>query len=74
MKKQDDLRKDLNNSKIKFILAILEIFLVLIMLQEKLIIFSCCSFKEVPSCEFYPLEAVKTNVIGTQNLIEVEKK
>ena len=74
-KKQDDLRKDLNNSKIKFYIGdIRDISSIDNATREIDYIFHAAALKQVPSCEFYPLEAVKTNVIGTQNLIEVAEK
>ena len=74
-KKQDDLRKELNNSKIKFYIGdIRDISSIDNATREIDYIFHAAALKQVPSCEFYPLEAVKTNVIGTQNLIEVAEK
>ncbi len=74
-KKQDDLRKELNNSKIKFYIGdIRDISSIDNATKNIDYIFHAAALKQVPSCEFYPLEAVKTNVLGTQNLIEVAEK
>ncbi len=74
-KKQDDLRKELNNSKIKFYIGdIRDVSSIDNATKNIDYIFHAAALKQVPSCEFYPLEAVKTNVIGTQNLIEVAEK
>tara|TARA_B100000575_G_scaffold270128_1_gene250355 strand:+ start:1297 stop:2298 length:1002 start_codon:yes stop_codon:yes gene_type:complete len=74
-KKQDDLRKELSNSKIKFYIGdIRDISSIDNATKNIDYIFHAAALKQVPSCEFYPLEAVKTNVLGTQNLIEVAEK
>ena len=70
-KKQDDLRKGLNNLKVKFYIGDVRD-------KESLhnatagadMIFHAAALKQVPSCEFYPTEAVKTNILGTQNLLD----
>ena len=70
-KKQDDLRKELNNLKVKFYIGDVRD-------KESLhnatagvdMIFHAAALKQVPSCEFYPTEAVKTNILGTQNLLD----
>lgn len=70
-KKQDDLRKKLNNNKIKFIIGDVRDPLTLDMaIKDVDYIFHAAALKQVPSCEFYPLEAYKTNVLGTSNVIE----
>ena len=74
-KKQDDLRKRLNNSKVKFYIGDVRD-------RESLepaikgvdYIFHAAALKQVPSCEFFPLEAVKTNVLGTDNVLAVAQK
>jgi UDP-glucose 4-epimerase len=70
-KKQDDLRKILNNKKIKFIIGDVRDFSSLDYAIENVdYIFHAAALKQVPSCEFYPIEAYKTNVIGTNNVIQ----
>ena len=69
-KKQDDMRKNFKNKKIKFIIGDIR--------DQKSIeqavigvdyIFHAAALKQVPSCEFYPMEAVRTNILGIDNLL-----
>ena len=70
-KKQDDMRKLYSNPKIKFYLGDVRDFQsVLNAVRGTNYIFHAAALKQVPSCEFYPLEAVKTNVLGTENVLE----
>jgi len=70
-KKQDDMRKRYKNSKIKFYLGdIRDHQSVLNAVRGADYIFHAAALKQVPSCEFHPLEAVKTNVLGTENVLE----
>jgi UDP-N-acetylglucosamine 4,6-dehydratase/5-epimerase len=70
-KKQDDLRKKHNNPKIKFFLGdVRDIDSVRNALRGVDFVFHAAALKQVPSCEFHPMEAVKTNVLGTENVIE----
>jgi UDP-N-acetylglucosamine 4,6-dehydratase len=70
-KKQDDLRKILNNKKIKFIIGDVRDLTSLDHAIENVdYIFHAAALKQVPSCEFYPIEAYKTNVMGTNNVIQ----
>jgi UDP-N-acetylglucosamine 4,6-dehydratase/5-epimerase len=70
-KKQDDMRKLYNNPKIKFYLGDVRDFQsVLNAVRGTNYIFHAAALKQVPSCEFYPLEAVKTNILGTENVLE----
>lgn len=70
-KKQDDMRKKYANSKIKFFLGDVRDFpSVLNATRGVDFLFHAAALKQVPSCEFYPLEAVKTNVLGTENVLE----
>ena len=71
-KKQEDLRNKINNSKIKFYIgdvrdkdSIVEAF------KNIDYVFHAAALKQVPSCEFYPLEAIKTNTLGTQNVVDL---
>jgi UDP-glucose 4-epimerase len=70
-KKQDDLRKKFNSKKIKFYIGDVRDKDSLIEATRDIdFIFHAAALKQVPSCEFFPMEAVKTNVIGTENLLE----
>ena len=70
-KKQDDLRKKINKRNIKFYLGDVRDEKSLNYAVENVdFIFHAAAYKQVPSCEFYPNEAIKTNVIGTNNVIE----
>ena len=70
-KKQDDLRKRYNSEKLKFYIGdVRDEASVSTATKNVNYIFHAAALKQVPSCEFYPLEALKTNIIGTSNLIE----
>jgi UDP-N-acetylglucosamine 4,6-dehydratase/5-epimerase len=70
-KKQDDMRKKYNNPKLKFYIAdVRDYQSVLNAVRGVDYIFHAAALKQVPSCEFHPLEAVKTNVLGTENVLE----
>ena len=69
--KQDQMRKKYKNSKLKFYIGDVRDFeSVLNCVRGVDFIFHAAALKQVPSCEFYPLEAVKTNVLGTENVLE----
>lgn len=70
-KKQDDMRRRFGSTKIKFYLGdVRDYNSVLPAVRGVDYIFHAAALKQVPSCEFYPMEAVKTNVIGTENILE----
>ncbi|KGA96284.1 UDP-glucose 4-epimerase [Alkalihalobacillus alcalophilus ATCC 27647 = CGMCC 1.3604] len=69
-KKQDDMRKLYKNDKLKFYLGdVRDLASVKNGMYGVDYIFHAAALKQVPSCEFFPLEAVKTNVIGTENVL-----
>ena len=71
-KKQDDMRKKYKNNKLKFYIGDVR---DPASIQNSIIgvdyIFHSAALKQVPSCEFHPLEAVKTNILGTENVLQV---
>lgn len=70
-KKQDDMRKRYNNPKLKFYIGdVRDYQSVLNAVRGVDYIYHAAALKQVPSCEFHPMEAVKTNVLGTENVLE----
>ena len=70
-KKQDDMRKRYNNPKLKFYIGDVRDQRSLAQAFRGVdYCFHAAALKQVPSCEFYPMEAVRTNVIGTENVLE----
>ena len=74
-KKQDDLRKELKSEKVKFYIGDVR---DLASVEDAMVgvdyVFHAAALKQVPSCEFFPLEAVKTNVLGTENVLNASVK
>ena len=69
-KKQEDMRISLANPKVKFYIGNVRDYDSLLYAMEGVdYVFQAAALKQVPSCEFYPLEAVKTNVLGTENVL-----
>lgn len=70
-KKQDDMRKKYGSAKLKFYIGdVRDYQSVLAAVRGADFVYHAAALKQVPSCEFHPLEAVKTNVLGTENVLE----
>ena len=70
-KKQDDMRKRYNDPKLKFYIGDVRDYQSVINAVRGVdFIYHAAALKQVPSCEFHPMEAVKTNVLGTENVLE----
>ncbi len=69
-KKQDDMRKQYNNPKLKFYIGdVRDVNSITDAMRGVDYVFHAAALKQVPSCEFYPMQAVQTNVIGTENVL-----
>ena len=70
-KKQDDLRTELKNDKINFIIGDVRDFHSINVAMEGVdYVFNAAALKQVPSCEFYPMQAIQTNILGSENVLE----
>lgn len=70
-KKQDDMRHRLNNQKVNFIIGDVRDFESVNNAMAGVdYVFSAAALKQVPSCEFYPMQAVRTNILGSENVLE----
>ncbi|ELA9371036.1 polysaccharide biosynthesis protein [Vibrio parahaemolyticus] len=70
-KKQDDMRKKYNSDKLKFYIGDVRDYQSILNATRGVdYIYHAAALKQVPSCEFHPMEAVKTNVLGTENVLE----
>ena len=73
--KQDDMRKKYNNDKLKFYIGdVRDLNSLNDAIRGVDFIFHAAALKQVPSCEFYPMQAVQTNVVGTENVLNVAIK
>ena len=69
-KKQDDMRKIYNNPKLKFYIGVVRDYnSVMDVMRGVDFVFHAAALKQVPSCEFYPVQAVYTNILGTENVL-----
>ena len=71
-KKQDDMRRKYQNSKLKFYIGdVRNKDSINNAMKGVDFVFHAAALKQVPSCEFYPMEAVRTNILGTSNVVDV---
>jgi UDP-N-acetylglucosamine 4,6-dehydratase len=70
-KKQESMRIDLNNEKVKFYIGDVRDYQSINQAMSSVdYVFHAAALKQVPSCEFYPMEAIKTNILGAENVIQ----
>lgn len=73
-KKQEDMRISLNSEKVKFYIGdVRDYDSIFQAMQGVDFVYHAAALKQVPSCEFYPMQAVKTNVLGTENVMQAAK-
>ena len=69
-KKQDDMRRRINNDKVKFYIGDVRNYDSISSAMKGVdFVFHAAALKQVPSCEFYPMEAVRTNILGAENVL-----
>jgi len=69
-KKQDDMRKELNDPKLRFFIGdVRDYGSILPAIEGADCVFHAAALKQVPSCEFFPLEAIRTNALGAENVL-----
>jgi UDP-N-acetylglucosamine 4,6-dehydratase len=74
-KKQDDMRRHYNSPKIKFYIGdVRDANSIDRAMHDVDFVFHAAALKQVPSCEFFPVEAVKTNILGTDNVLQAAEK
>jgi len=70
-KKQEDLRRSIKDKRVNYIIGDVRDYKSTLSCTEKVdYVFQAAALKQVPTCEFFPLEAYKTNVLGTSNIID----
>jgi UDP-glucose 4-epimerase len=70
-KKQDDMRRVINDDRVKFYIGdVRDYSAVAATVKNVDYIFHAAALKQVPSCEFFPMEAVKTNIVGGSNILD----
>src|SRR6056300_1881852 len=70
-KKQEDLRRSIKDNRVNYIIGDVRDYKSVLSSTRKVdYVFQAAALKQVPTCEFFPLEAYKTNVLGTSNIID----
>ena len=74
-KKQDDLRRNIDSNKVKFYIGdVRDSSSIQPAIESVDYVFHAAALKQVPSCEFFPIEAVKTNILGANNVLALAKQ